>query len=112
MSETTDAREIIATQALNLQAQINELTSKLNDKKDELRDIANDNKMEIVVDGIGKVNVSTPRAGGERIVLTFDEKRLAQIPELKSKLIEKGVAKEEVKKIPAAKASVTIKPNV
>lgn len=109
---TTDSREIVATQALELQKQINELANQLNDKKDELRDIANGNKIEITIEGLGKVNVSSPREGSEKVVLTFDEDRLKQIPELKAKLLEKGIAKEEIKKTPAAKASVTIKPNV
>lgn len=112
MSTTTDSREIVATQALELQKQIDGLTKQLNEKKEELRDIANGNKLEVTIEGLGKINVSTPRSGSEKVVLTFDEKRLAAIPELKSKLIEKGIAKEEIRKTPDAKASVTIKPNV
>lgn len=111
-TETQSHKEIVATQALELQKQINTLTTQLGEKKDELRDIANGNKLEIIIEDLGKVNISTPREGSEKVVLTFDEDKLRQIPELKAKLLEKGIAKEDIKHIAAAKASVTIKPNV
>lgn len=112
MTTTTDVREIVATQALELQKQIDHLSKQLEEKKEELRDIANGNKMELVIEGLGKVNVSTPREGSEKVILTVNEERLKKSPELKAKLIEVGIAKEEIKKTAPARASVTIKPNV
>lgn len=112
MTTTANSREIVAAEALELQKKIDGLSKQLEEKKEELRDIANGNKIEIVIEGLGKVNVSSPREGSEKVILTFNEERLQKSPELKAKLIEAGVAKEEIKKIAAARASVTIKPNV
>lgn len=102
----------IALSALTLQRQINGLMEQLDQKKEELREIANGNKLEIVVQNVGIVNVSTPRDGSEEVVLRIDEEKLKSSPDLKAKLISSGIAKEEIKKISPAKASVTIKPNV
>jgi hypothetical protein len=109
---TTTAKEGVATEALEIQKQITELTKKLDGIKDDLRGIANGNTLEVVIPGLGKVNVSTPREGSETSVLVFDEDKLAVVPELKQKLLDKGIARMEVKKVAPAKASVTIKPNV
>lgn len=106
------SKEDLARGTLELFIQIEDLKKQLETRKDELRDLANGNKLEVSVQGLGLINVSTPRSGSEAIVLVFDEGQLNKIPELRAKLIEKGVAKEEIKKTPAAKASVTIKPNV
>ena len=105
-------KDQVATEALELQRQVDKLLGELEAKKDELREIANGNKLEIVIEGLGKINVSTPREGSEKVILTVNEERLSKSPELKAKLIEAGVAKEELKKVAPARASVTIKPNV
>jgi hypothetical protein len=102
----------IAREALDLQVRLNELQVELNEKKEELRSLANGTKKEIVVEGVGKINISAPFGGSEKPILVFDEERLNKIPELRAKLIDKGVAKEDVKKVPASAAKVTIKPNV
>jgi hypothetical protein len=107
-----NARENHAKIALELFIQIQGLQQRLEAEKDAIRDLANGNKLEIVVAGLGKVNVTAPRAGSETTVLVFDEERLAENPTLRVKLLEKGIAKEEVKKTSPAKASVTVKPNV
>ena len=113
MSATIEATEQeIARAALTLQAQINQFTEQLKTRKEELRNLANGQKKEIVVEGVGKVNISAPFAGSETPILVFDEERLNQSPDLRKKLIEKGVAKEDIKKVPASAAKVTIKPNV
>lgn len=115
MQETVSSTDVtagIAAKALELQKQINSLATKLDAVKDELRELANGNKLKIVVEGSGVVDVSSPREGSEKIVLTFDEEKLKQIPDLKTKLLEKGVIKEVVSKVSAARASVSIKPNV
>lgn len=113
MSTTTvSAEQEVAQAALELQIEINAVKAKLDAKKVELRDLANGSKKEIVVEGVGKINISAPFDGSETPVLLFDEERLNKSPELRAKLIEKGVAKEDVKKVPASVAKVTIKPNV
>jgi len=113
MNETMVTAEIeLATSTLEIQARINELTDELKGKKNELRDLANGLKKEIVVEGVGKINVSAPFEGSEKPILIFNEERLVGSPELRQKLIEKGVAEESVKKVPASVAKVTIKPNV
>jgi microsomal dipeptidase-like Zn-dependent dipeptidase len=113
MTTTLEATEQdVARAALDLQARMNELKGELGSKKEELRKLANGTKKEIVVEGIGKVNISAPFEGSEKPILVFDEERLNKIPELRQKLIDKGVAKEDVKKVPATAAKVTIKPNV
>lgn len=113
MSATMEATEQeLARSALSLQADINKFTEQLKARKEELRDLANGHKKEIVVEGVGKINISAPFGGSETPVLIFDEERLNQSPELRKKLIEKGVAKEDVKKVAPSAAKVTIKPNV
>lgn len=112
MATVANGVQELARHALELQAEILRLQSQLNEDKDGLRAAANGNKLELTIEGVGEVRVSKPREGSEKIVLTLDEDRLNQVPELRGKLLETGVAKEEVKKTPAAKASVTIKPNV
>lgn len=113
MTTTLEATEQeVARAALDLQARMNELKADLDARKQELRNLANGQKKEIVVEGLGKVNISAPFEGSETPILVFDEERLNKIPELRAKLIDKGVAKEDVKKVPATAAKVTIKPNV
>jgi len=108
----TDVNSELAESALNIQNQINKLNKELDAKKEELRTIANGNKMEIIVPEIGKVTVSSPRDGSERTVMVFNEERLKESPVLRKKLLDKNIIKEEIKKVSPAKASVSIKPNV
>lgn len=112
MSEQSTAEQNVARSAIELQIQLDNIQKKLNEQKEELRSMANGHKKEIIVEGVGKVNISTPFGGKESKILIFNEEKLDKFPELKSKLIEKGVAKEELKKTPASVAKVTIKPNV
>ena len=107
-----DTEQDVARAALELQVKMDELKRQLDARKQELRDLANGRKKEIVVEGVGKVSVSEPFAGKEAPVLVFDEDKLNQAPDLRKKLLDKGVAREEVKKVPAAVAKVTIRPNV
>lgn len=106
------AEQELAINAIEVQRQINQLTAELNQLKAELRHIANGSKREIVVDGVGKINISAPFGGSETPILVIDEDRLNQSPDLRSKLIDKGIAKQEIKKVAASVAKVTIKPNV
>jgi len=113
MASSLEATEQeVARSTLDIQARMNGLKTELEAKKLELRELANGQKKEIIVDGVGKINISAPFGGSEKAILVFDEERLNQSPELRKKLIEKGVAKEDVKKVPASAAKVTIKPNV
>ena len=137
MSVATVAQQELAREALELQAKFNEASEQLEAKKEELRVLANGRILNIVVEGTGKVDITAPRAGSEKAVLSFNEdrvtdvlrkklvesgvakevlvindKKLAKIPDLQQKLVEKGVLEEEIKKVSAAKASVRIKPNV
>jgi hypothetical protein len=114
MSVTTIemAEQDVAAEALKLQKQINEITALLEVKKTELRKIANGSKFEIIVEGVGKINVSSPSMGSESTVLTLDIDRLKSVPELRQKLLDKGIIREEIKKSSPSTARVTIKPNV
>ena len=139
MPSATAVKQDLAKEALQLQLELDKITEKLDEKKEELRSLANGKKLNIVVEGVGKVDVTEPRAGSDKVVLSFDEDKLGKVPELRKKLVESGVAKEvlvindekldkipalkvkllekgvmteEIKKVSAAKASVRIKPNV
>ena len=111
-STVTNVAQELAREALELQVRANELVARLDEKKEELRSLANGKKLNVVVEGLGKIDVTEPRAGSESVVLVVNEEKLNETPELRAKLIQKGIAKEEVKKTPAAKASVRITPNV
>lgn len=112
LTEARTAEQELARLAIDIQFRMNGLKTELDAKKIELREIANGRKKEIIVEGVGKINVSAPSEGSETPILVFDEERLNTIPALRAKLIEKGVAKEDVKKVSASVAKVTIKPNV
>lgn len=139
MSVAATAQQELARTALELQIQYDKISEQLEAKKEELRVLANGRILNIVVEGVGKVDITAPRAGSEKVTFTFNEDKLAQAQELRAKLLETGLAKEvlvineeklekspairqkliekgvmaeEVKKVSAAKASVRIKPNV
>ena len=112
MTAVAEVGQDLAKEALDLQVKVNELAKALDEKKEELREFANGKKMNITVEGVGKIDITEPREGSETPILIFDEERLAVLPELRQKLIDKGVAKEDVRKVAPARASVRIKPNV
>ena len=139
MSNVAEAKQELAREAISLQVELNKISDRLDEKKEELRDLANGKIMNIIIEGLGKVDVTEPRAGADKVTFTFDEDKLTEIPNLRKKLVEKGVAKEvlviddeklgkipelkqkllekgvmaeKIKKVSAAKASVRIKPNV
>lgn len=101
----------LAREAINLKQQIDELTKSLDSKKEELRQLADSRKLKIVAAGLGIILVSAPRSESRKSTLVFNEKRLENIPELKKRLIDSQVLVYEDVITPAAKASVTIKPN-
>ena len=102
----------LAKLVLELHAQVTKLQEELDTKKDELREIADGKKLNIVVDGVGKINISEPRRGSEKVVLKIDEDVLSKVVGLKESLVKKGVVKEEIKITAPAKASVSISCNV
>ena len=111
-SVMVDTEQKLAQKALDVQTHINILNVEMKNSKEELRELANGQKKEIIVEGVGKINISAPFAGKETPILVFNEEKLNESPELRAKLIQKGVATEDVKKVPATAAKVTIKPNV
>lgn len=89
-----------------------EIDKKLNALKEKLREYAAGSKKEIIVEGVGKINVSSPSAGSSSSVLTINEDLLSKSSELKKKLLEKGIIYEKNKVRSPSAASVTITPNV
>lgn len=129
----------VARDAIQLHKELDELSDKLEEKKEQLRELADGDKLQVVVENFGKVEVTLPRAGSQKVEININEDVLDKIPairqklvdagvaketiiidkdklfkaiELKRKLIEKGIITETVKTVSAAKASVKIKHNV
>ena len=107
-----DAREVLASEAIILQTELNAIKAKLEAKKQQLRVFAVGERLSIDVPNLGNVSITAPREASESIKLIIDEDRVNQVDGLKKMLIDKGVAREETKIIAAAKASVRIKPNI
>ena len=109
-----DHKTETARNALELHVQITDLTSKLTDCKDELRRIAAGETLKIAVPGVGEVSVSKPRKGGNitGTKMALDEDKLNAAPDLKKKMIDKGlIIVSDIISTPAS-ASITLKPNV
>lgn len=102
----------LAREALEIEKELQKITEQLEAKKQDLRDFANGKKLRITVEGVGLVDITEPRKASEKVVLVLDDKKLQEAPELRAKLLQKGVAKETVQKTPAMKASVRLKLNV
>lgn len=129
----------VAREALELRIEADQINEKLEEKKEELRNLADGGKMQVEISGLGTVSVLPPRVGTQKIELNINEDKLAKIPELrqklidlgiaketvvvdknkleesvvlKRKLIEKGIVQEEIKMVSAAKAAVQMKLNV
>lgn len=101
-----------ASTALALKRQIDSLSLELEEQKEILRGVAGGEALEVTVEGVGQVRVTKPREGSTTLVTVFNEAILETIPDLKVKLIDKGVLKEEEKVVPAARASVYLDLNV
>lgn len=128
----------VATEALHLQIQLTKITADLETSKEKLREIADNKTLHLVVENLGKIDVTIPRIGGQKTTISINEKKTIP-PELRKKLIETGVAKEilvidneklqtmqadlvqkliqksilqeQTTKVSAAKAAVRIQPN-
>jgi len=112
MSKFSAQREKTATLAIQTQRAINEQMKDLDALKETLRGFANGEKDEIVIEGEGKVLVSAPREGSEIETVEFMKDEAAKYPDLFKTLVKKGILVVGKKNVGAAKASVTIKPNV
>jgi hypothetical protein len=135
----SDIAITIATEALNIQIELDNIAATLEEKKEQLRELAGGKTKQIVVENLGKINITAPRVGSQKVELNINEDQIQKVPDLRDKLIEKGIAKqvlvinkdkllaapglkeklvskgfvqEQVKTISAAKASVRIQPNV
>jgi len=128
----------VATEALHLQIQLTKITADLEVSKEKLREIADNKTLHLIVENLGKIDVTIPRIGGQKTTISINEKKTIP-PELRKKLIETGVAKEilvidneklqtmqadlvqkliqknilqeQITKVSAAKAAVRIQPN-
>lgn len=100
----------LASDAIDIQRQLNQLNERLSKVKEALRELAKGSTKEILVDGAGKVSISVPFAGSEIEILILDELKLNDQPDLKQRLIDEGIAKKDIKRVPACVAKVTIKP--
>lgn len=101
----------LAAEAIQLYSEISRLTEQLTRLKESLRDLADGHTKEIIVDGLGRVHISAPFAGSETAILVLDESKLSLTPDLRDKLLNDGIARQDVKKVPACAAKVTIKPS-
>ena len=129
---------VVATEALHLQIQLTKITADLEVSKEKLREIADNKTLHLIVENLGKIDVTIPRIGGQKTTISINEKKTIP-PELRKKLIETGVAKEilvidneklqtmqadlvqkliqknilqeQITKVSAAKAAVRIQPN-
>lgn len=109
--ESEDSR-LAAKCALELTKEIGILTAQLDAKKEFLRILADGKLCNVIVEGLGEIVISSPRDKGAPVnILVLNQDKLNEIPELKKKLLEKGILTQETKQSPAAKASVTIKLN-
>jgi hypothetical protein len=102
----------MAKTALELYAKYTKIGEELEATKVLLRSAAGGSKKEIIVEGLGKINISAPSAGSTRTVLVLDEEVLAKAADLKNKLLEKGVIRKETKSSNPSAAKVTISLNV
>jgi hypothetical protein len=105
-------KEEIAKEVLKIYKQIEDLKVPLEAYKDSLRDMANGQILDIVIDSLGKVSITKPRESVEKIILGLNESKINANKDLKKMLIDKGIITEETTKTSPAKASVNIKPNV
>lgn len=112
MNALEEIETTTAAKAIELYQEIADKTKELERVKEELRILANEKTITISVEGKGKVIVTEPRAESQKTVLVFNEEKLVSAPEIKAKLLEKGILIEETKITPAAKASVRITPNI
>ena len=112
MSESDMSESDMAKTALKLYAKYTQIEEELDAVKVLLRGAAGGSKKEIVVEGLGKVNISAPSVGSTKTVLVLDESVLAKYADLKNKLLEKGIICEESKTSKPSAAKVTISLNV
>lgn len=101
-----------ATEGLKLAAEINQLNDRLSTIKDKLREQAGGNKCTLVITDVGRVSVSSPRAGSVSTSYTLNKELIESSAELKQMLINKKIISCDTKMTSGAQASVTLTPNV
>ena len=105
-------KEDIAREVLKIYKQIEDLKKPLEDYKDSLRTMANGEKIDIIIEQLGKVSITKPRDQSEKTIIEINESKINANKELKKVLLDKGIITEGIVKTQASKASVNIKPNV
>ena len=102
----------LATEALEIQKQANGLLDSLDLIKNQFREYAQGQKFNMVVEGLGKIDVSKPRESTQSVTIQLNKEKLDEHADVKAKLLKAGIIAEIVSNTSAAKASVSIKPNV
>lgn len=102
----------VCSQILDLQGEIDALTDELNELKVQVRAWAGGETWTCDVPGKGSILVSKPRETPEYVATKLNEEKLNEFPDLRKKLLEKGLITETVVKATVSKASVGVKRNV
>lgn len=106
------AIEDVCIELIKLHKSIEDLKKPLEEQKDILRGLIDGETKEVSIDGYGKVLVSKPREKSEKEVLVLNEEKLNKSQELLKLLFSKDIIIKKTVVTSAAKASVTIKPNI
>lgn len=107
-----DEERAICSQMLDIQGEIDALAKELDELKTQVRDLAGGDTWTCDVPGKGSVLVSKPRESEDKIVTTLNEDKLNEFPDLRKKLLDKGMITEKTVKGSVSKAAVAVKRNV
>lgn len=107
------AVEAVASDAIRLQREIAELEAKLDVRKEQLRHYAAGETKNIVLNGVGKIDITKPVEAKVTTVLeaNYDTFKTL-VPEMQALFLNSGVVAVKDKKSSARAASVKITPNV
>lgn len=102
-----------ALKSLELFEQIKDLTAVLELHKEDYREVANGDTLDIIVEGVGKVQVKKPSEGGTFTSTSFDLKAFDLLDKkTQHELISKGVVKITTASKAPSKAAVVFTLNV
>lgn len=102
-----------ALKSLETFEQIKDLTAQLELYKEEFREHADGETVDIVVEGVGKIQIKKPSEGGTFTSTTFDIKAFDALDKAtQHTLISKGVVKIQTSSKAASKAAVVFTLNV
>ena len=102
-----------AAASLNTFQEIKDLTTLLENDKEFFRDHADGETVDIIVEGLGKVQIKKPSEGGTFTSTTFDLKAFEALDKkVQHELISKGVVKIQTSSKAASKAAVVFTLNV